>query len=182
VELANVLHRVQGQTSPHPRILYLLECAVAGNDLPAPFPWSKAAYNDLSLPELREAIVGCGGSVAACGTKLRNRNLMDVYCHHMNVEAVLLLMELGGADVMNVPDVYGRTPIFTAAASGSRKDANHIGKATQLKLTRILCDANCRVDLIDVDGRNILQHAGLGMDQETQQIKNLLIARGAIPR
>jgi len=173
-ELASALENAKGQASPHPRILDLLTRAVEGRDLPEPFPWSKAADNELSVSDLREAIVGCGGSVAACGTNVANRNLMDLYCYLLNVEAVELLMELGGADLLNTPGAYGRTPIFSVAGDVSRKNADDVGKA--MKLTKLLCDANSRLDLTDVDGHDLLCHVGSGMDQETQDIRALINA------
>ena len=150
-QLASVLARVSEQAAPHPRILALLSLAVAGGTCPAPFPWKRRWQ--LNLEELSEAIDVCGGSVAACGTDMVNRNLLHLFSHFQNEAAVQLLMARGCADLINSPNVHGRMPIFSAAGTS----APDCVKAT--RLTRLLCEARCSVDWVDVNGRNILHHA-----------------------
>ena len=176
-QLVGVLARVREQTGPssvpHARILALLASAVDGRELPAPFPW--AARFDMQLDALREAIDTCGGSVAACGTDMVNRNLLHLYLHMQDEKAVQLLIERGGADFIDSPNVHGRMPIFSAAGSSAR-DAS---KAT--RLTRQMCEAKCSVDWTDVNGRNILHHAVKKPDSGRLEIVQLLLARGANP-
>ena len=150
-QLAGALTHVSAQAAPHPRILTLLSLAVAGGAFPAPFPWNRRW--ELTLEELGEAIDACGGSVAACGSDMVNRNLLHLFFHFQNEAAVQLLLTRGGADLINSPNIPGRMPIFSAAGVCARDCV----KAT--RLTRLLCEARCSVDWNDVNGRNILHHA-----------------------
>ena len=90
-------------------------------------------------------------------------------------KAVQLLIERGGADVIDWPNVHGRMPIFSAAGSSAR-DAS---KAT--RLTRQMCEAKCSVNWTDANGCNILHHAVKKPKSGRLEIVQLLLARGANP-
>ena len=172
-QLAGALARVREQDEPHSRMQLLLSQAVAGAELPEPFPW--AARFRMGLDQLREAMDACGGSVVDCGTDMVNRNLLHLYSHIQDEAAVQLLMERGGASVIDRPNVHGRMPIFSAAGVSAR-DAS---KAT--RLTQLLCEAKCSVDWTDQNGRNILHHAVKKPLSGRLEVVQLLLSQGANP-
>eukprot|EP00326_Haptolina_ericina_P003247 CAMPEP_0181202832 /NCGR_PEP_ID=MMETSP1096-20121128/19058_1 /TAXON_ID=156174 ORGANISM="Chrysochromulina ericina, Strain CCMP281" /NCGR_SAMPLE_ID=MMETSP1096 /ASSEMBLY_ACC=CAM_ASM_000453 /LENGTH=363 /DNA_ID=CAMNT_0023293383 /DNA_START=322 /DNA_END=1410 /DNA_ORIENTATION=- len=146
-ELTRVLRKIESQDAPHPRKLALLQCAAAESSLPAVFPWADAANDVISLDALR-ALIEAQGGVERCGTDLTDRNLLHIYCHNQNVEAVELILSVSDDAVINAPNTHGRPPIFSAAGGFNAR------KATVL--TRRLSRAS--LDWHDDNGRNLLHH------------------------
>ena len=168
-QLGQAVRKVHAQDAPHPRMQALLQQAEAGAALPEPFPWATAAHDELDTESLL-MYVGNHGGVLGCGTDLSAHNLLHLYCHNQNVEAVRLLLATGGDIILDAPNTWGRPPIFSAAGGRSLRKATLI--------TKLLSDARASVDWHDENGRGIIHHVAKRLDARLEVLRMLLTDRG----